>query len=152
MKRVYLVMVFAFVLIGQVLCIPTVFGETESPLAERYYDAVKLAAEYEGLFYWARNDIVPVIQITEQDHNSTDAVNEIILTVTFGFSKYYSKPEMLPFGAYCDYTPIKTLTVSLDADQPDQTIISNLYRLEYLVSEFESKFLDWYGPEPRQKP
>mgnify|MGYP000995694559 CR=1 FL=1 len=108
--------------ICQVWAGPIVFGDVNSEIAGDFLNLVKDSADRDEIFTRDTEGPYTLIQITDQGVSEFMDGTKTMVTVSLGFSEDDDEPEVMPFGKYYMYAPLKTIVILLDSSRQEESL------------------------------
>lgn len=121
MKHIALIAIVLLAL-GQAWAGPIVFGDVNSEIAGDFLNLVKVTADRDEIFTWDFARSYTLIQITDQGVNEFTDDTKTLVTVSLGFTGDDDELELLPFGTYYMYAPLKTIVIALDSSRSEESL------------------------------
>lgn len=135
---------------AQVWAGPTVFGDVKSEIAGDFLNMVQASAERDEIFTWENTDIYSVIQITEQGTYELTNGTKTMVTVSLGYSEDDDEPEVLPFGTFYMYAPLKTRILMLDSSRKEESLTEAMNYLDDSAVMLTQEFFELYESRQRE--
>ena len=128
----------------QVWAGPIVFGDVKSEIAGDFLNLVQASADRDEIFTWKDTDIYSVIQIKDQGtYDLTDGTKTMV-AVSLGFSEDDDEPQVLPFGTFYMYAPLKTMVLLLDSSRKQESLSQAMSLLDETAEKLTQEFFELY--------